>query len=132
MVNHLNKSGQSTALGAMHESGLTLPQIVVLHVLQRGPSRISTLSEYLHLSMSATSSLVQRLFEEALITRDEDPDDRRQKRVELTRKGEALIDHLDRERAEGVSRGLAQLPAPLRAELVDVATRVLEHLKERR
>ena len=132
MMNRLNEFGQSTVLGAMHDSGLTLPQIVVLHMLQRGPSRISTLSEYLHLSMSATSTLVQRLVEEELITRDEDADDRRQKRVALTRKGETQIDRIGRERSEGVSRGLAKLPPRLRAELVDVVTRVLEQLDDQK
>ena len=132
MVNRLNESGQSTALDAMHESGLTLPQVVALHVLQRGPARISDLSEHLRLSMSATSALVQRLVEDELITREEDADDRRQKRVALTRKGDALIDRIDRERAAGLTRGLAKLPPALRDELVAVATRVLGHMTGRK
>lgn len=130
MVNRLNESGHSTVLGAMHESGLTLPQTVVLHVLRRGASRISALSDYLHMSMSATSTLVQRLVEEELIAREEDPEDRRQKRLELTRKGATLVDRIERERGEGVARGLGELPASLRDELVGVVSRVLDHLKE--
>jgi DNA-binding MarR family transcriptional regulator len=130
MVNRLNETGQSTALAAIHETGLTLPQTVVLHILRRGPSRISALADHLQMSMSATSTLVQRLFEDQLISRDEDPDDRRQKRVELTRKGINVIDRIDRERGDGVARGLAKLPQWLRDELVDVCGRVIEHLKE--
>ncbi len=128
MVNQLNVSGQSTALAAVHESGLTLPQTVVLHLVRRRSSRISALAEHLHMSLSATSTLVQRLVEEQLVTRDEDPEDRRQKRVEITRKGGALIERIDRERADGVTRGLANLPPALRANLIAVVTRVLEHL----
>ena len=70
MLNGLAETGQSTVLAAMSESGLTLPQIVVLHVLDRGPATISTLADYLHLSLSATSSLVQRLVQEDLVSRE--------------------------------------------------------------
>jgi DNA-binding MarR family transcriptional regulator len=132
MVNRLNITGQSTALGAMNESGLTLPQVVVLDMLRRGPSRISSLADILHLSLSATSSLVQRLVEDELVTREEDVEDRRQKRVALTRKGSAVFERIDRERSEGVARGLAALPPALRGELVDVVKRVLEHLEGER
>ena len=127
---HLDVAGDTNALAVMHESGLTLPQVVTLTLLQRdGAMALSPISESLRLSLSATSSLVQRLVEQELVTRTEDPDDRRQKRIALTRRGAALIERLQHERVSALGRGTSKLPATLRAELLDVAARVVAHLR---
>ena len=127
---HLDVAGDTNALAVMHESGITLPQIVTLVQLQRdGAMALSPIAERLRLSLSATSSLVQRLVEQERVTRTEDPDDRRQKRIELTRAGAVLIERLQLERVSALGRGASKLPAPLRAELLDVAARVVAHLR---
>lgn len=121
------------ALAVMQEAGLTLPQIVVLDLLRRGtPMAIGDLAAALRLSMSATSALIQRLVEDELVTRTEDPADRRQKQIALTRTGAATSDRMTAGRTQGLGRGLAHLPEDLRGELVDVLGRATDHLRERR
>jgi DNA-binding MarR family transcriptional regulator len=114
----------------MHASGITLPQIVTLTLLRRdGAMAVSPIAERLRMSLSATSSLVQRLVEQQLVTRTEDPDDRRQKRIELTGGGARLIERLQLERVSALGRGAAKLPVVLRSELLDVANRAVAHLR---
>lgn len=129
---HLDVAGETSALALMHASGVTLPQIVTLTLLeQAGTMALSPIALRLRLSLSATSALVQRLVEENLVTRTEDPDDRRQKRITLTRAGAALIARLQTERVSALGRGAAKLPAALRSELLDVASRAVGHLRGR-
>jgi DNA-binding MarR family transcriptional regulator len=132
MCGRSEDSAETTALALMHEAGLTLPQMVALSMLRHaGPSPITAVADKLGLSMSATSTLVQRLVEEDLVTRTEDPDDRRQKLVDISKPGATLIDRLTAERSAELSRGLAALPPELRDDFLDVLGRVVENLREK-
>lgn len=127
----LSDEGGSDAIALMHASGLTLPQMIVLGMLrERGAQPISSLATRTRLSMSAASALVQRLVDDGLVTRREDPADRRQKQVALSRAGAQMIERLSAGRAEALARGLARLPATLRGELIDVLARCVAHLRE--
>ncbi|MDZ7799306.1 MAG: MarR family transcriptional regulator [Trueperaceae bacterium] len=76
----------------LHENGLSLPQMATLHHLHAtGPAPVSDLSRHLNLSLTATSHLVQRLVSKGLVTRSEDPRDRRRKRIALDEAGRALV-----------------------------------------
>lgn len=91
----LNRHMAGETLAIMHEAGITLPQMVALHVLRYGGnSSINGLGEALNLSTSATSHLVDRLVERDLVVRTEDPVDRRQKRLALAAGGEELLSRL--------------------------------------
>ena len=91
----INRQIAGDTLAIMHEAGITLPQMVALHVLRYGGnSSINGLGEALNLSTSATSHLVDRLVERDLIHRAEDPTDRRQKRLALAPAGEELLNRL--------------------------------------
>src|SRR4051812_28548652 len=82
-------------LQIMHEAGLTMPQMVAMHVLRaRGATAIGDLGSMLNLSTSATSHLVDRLVERAFVDRVEDAEDRRQKRLTLTDGARDLLDRL--------------------------------------
>ena len=66
--------------GIMNEAGLTMPQLVALHLLTKlGPVSVSSVATCLKLSAPATSHLVDRLVVAGLVGRSEDPDDRRLK-----------------------------------------------------
>ncbi len=121
------------AMAVLQDSGLTLPQMIALDLLRRDqPRAIGFLARELRLSLSATSTLIQRLVDLELVTRTEDPTDRRHKQIALTRAGATLSDRLTAGRTQGLGRGLTQLPDALRAELVDVLARATDHLRERR
>lgn len=83
----------------MHEAlifakneGLTLTQIDVMHlVCQIDGCDLTTICHHLAISRSAASQLVDRLYREDLLTRTENPADRRSKIVALTPKGAAIV-----------------------------------------
>lgn len=74
------------------ESGMSMPQFnIMMHLHYHHLSNISEISEWMDISAAAASQLVEKLFNNGLIERTEDPDDRRTKQITLTAKGEELI-----------------------------------------
>jgi DNA-binding MarR family transcriptional regulator len=74
------------------ETGLSMPQIGALFQLNRGAtSGISNISDDLGVSSAAASQMLDRLVQQELILRTEDPDDRRVKNIVLTEKGRKVI-----------------------------------------
>jgi DNA-binding MarR family transcriptional regulator len=128
-ISRLDTTRGGVGLQVMHDSGLTLPQVVVLHTLMRASHPINVIADQLDLSMSATSSLIQRLVEGGLVHRVENPEDRREKAVSLTRAGTVLIEKIAAERSRALARGLDAVPDPLRNELLAVIGRVVDHLR---
>ena len=55
------------------------------------------LAEELNISLSATSRNVEKLKKRELVRRQEDPEDRRNKRINLTAKGKRIIERIDEE-----------------------------------
>src|SRR5262245_48970440 len=78
------RSGEQS-LTLMHETGLTFPQIIVLYVLEPSgsPLTISQIAETTRLSPGAASQMVDRLVEGGYVSRAEDAEDRRVRRVAL-------------------------------------------------
>jgi len=127
---HRDIAGETLAI--MHESGLTMPQVVALHILRHaGASPISRLGELLHLSTSATSHLVDRLVERNLVERSEDPADRRQKRVVLAAEGSALLDRLNDSRTAEYTVALHRLDPALRQSLLALVEEMISQLRSR-
>lgn len=118
------------SLAVMHELGITLPQLVALHVLAHtGPCTVSFLSNTLRLSASATSHLVDRTVEKGLMGRTEDPGDRRQKRLELTSAGRLLLERLNAARINEFNAAFGSLDPGLQARLVGVFDQVVTQLR---
>ncbi len=77
----------------MGETGLSFSQIFVLMGLKHGGnSGVSEIGGQLGVTNAAASQAVERLVQLGLIERTEDPEDRRAKRLALTKKGSALIE----------------------------------------
>lgn len=75
------------------ESGLSLSQINTLFRLyHHGPDSVHDLADHLGITNAAVSQLLDSLIEAGLLTRSEDPSDRRMKRIELTEDGKALVE----------------------------------------
>jgi len=126
----LDQSAETSPLAAMYELGLTMPQIVALDKVHReGPTSIGAIAERLVMSMSATSSLIQGLVERELITRTEDPNDRRQKLLALTAQGSKAIERLVNDRASAIKQVVSKLPSTLRDDLLEVVERVVMHFR---
>jgi DNA-binding MarR family transcriptional regulator len=131
IVSMLHARVAGDTLAVMHESGLTLPQIVVLHILRHhGSQSVGFLGGALRLSPSATSHLVDRLYEMKLVQRTEDPSDRRQKIVAITPKGQKLTDRLADMRAKELATAIAEHIDPeLQKELLRILETVMSALR---
>ncbi len=72
---------------------LTMPQFKILFLLfNRGAMRMSHLARVLGKNISTATGVVDRLVEEELIKREEDPEDRRVVLVTLTEKSRGLLE----------------------------------------
>src|SRR5512138_2085833 len=72
--------------------GLSMPQFSLLMQLHyRGVCGMSEVSERFEITPAAASQLVDKLVQSGLIHREEDPNDRRAKSLNLTPKGKELI-----------------------------------------
>jgi DNA-binding MarR family transcriptional regulator len=76
------------------EIAVTMPQAKLLYLLgASGDLHMSDLVARLGVSLSTVSGLVDKVVDQGLATRREDPADRRQVVVALTERGTAFIDH---------------------------------------
>jgi DNA-binding MarR family transcriptional regulator len=143
LMRHLFLWDRGNQLRVMEESGLSLTQCkAILEIGGLGqalPScQLKELAEKLGTSTPAMSRAVDDLVKKELVTRVEDPDDRRARRVELTAKGRQVVDRIVTVRMKGVTAFAASLSATQRRKL-DAAVEALmdrddiaktyEHLK---
>ncbi len=129
----VNQRSAGETLAIMNEASLTLPQFVTLHLLrQSGPRSISAIAASLHLSMPATSHLVDRLVRGGFTTRHEHEADRRQRLIRITPAGRRLLERIAHSRAREFSVALSTLPARLRRQLAGVLEEVVARLRQKR
>jgi DNA-binding MarR family transcriptional regulator len=76
----------------MHQTGLSRPQIhALLHIYHAGECQISEIGALTDSSPAAASQLVERLVQQGLVQRSEDPINRRVKKLRLTDRSLELI-----------------------------------------
>jgi len=79
-------------LGFARERGLSMSQLGALfQIHHRESSGVTDLGDKLGVTSSAASQLLDRLVQQGLILRSEDPSDRRAKQLELTEKGRRML-----------------------------------------
>jgi DNA-binding MarR family transcriptional regulator len=74
------------------KTGLSMSHIGALFRINEGKSSVSDVGGGLGITNAAGSQMVDRLVQQGLILRSEDPDDRRAKCLVLTEKGRQLLD----------------------------------------
>jgi DNA-binding MarR family transcriptional regulator len=75
------------------ESGLSMSMIGTLfHLNKHEKTGVTDLGEILGVTSAAASQMLERLVQQGLIQRTEDPDDRRVKKIALTVKGCGLLE----------------------------------------
>lgn len=108
-------------VAALKQNELSMPQLAALqHLNAVGVQSVSAIADHLNLSRTATSHLVDRLVRRALVTRDENQDDRRHKSVGLSAGGHELIAELNRRSAATLTVLLQRVPQAKR-EALEVA-----------
>ena len=124
----LNPAGDS-AFRVIDESGLTFVQTKALLALATTESEhlsVKLVREQLNVSLPSASRAVDGLFKAKLVTRAEDPDDRRVRRIALTAKGRRLSDEIITARLAGLERFAASLSPDQRDKLNDALDALLE------
>jgi DNA-binding MarR family transcriptional regulator len=121
-------AGESIAF--MHASGLTMPQIVVLHLLRRAANTVSELARQLRMSLPATSQLVDRLVESGMVDRTESATDRRVRTLSLRPAGDRFLDRLGTLRHRDLDGTLGALQQRTRTRLAAAVGEALRELEQ--
>ena len=115
-------------------TGLSMPQFSLMTQLyHRGACGMSGISEQFDVTPAAASQMVDKLVQSGYIVREEDPNDRRAKLLNLTSKGHQLIDQGNEERYRWVDELAGKLNAEERAQIVqalELMTRAIKELEE--
>lgn len=119
-------SGIRPVLRRMLEVDLTLAELILLHGLQHHPLTIAEVANTLYITHSAASRAADRLVRDGLVKREENPADRRQKRLTLTDAGAALLDEMEALRAQRLTAVLASLSDDERERLRRLLARTLQ------
>lgn len=109
--------------------GMTGPQRLVLRVVGLFPDvSAGELASILHVHPSTLTGILQRLVQQKLVGRTDDPQDRRRARLRLTAKGERANVPLEGTVELAVAHALADTSPQDRAATRRVLTRLAEHL----
>jgi len=122
--------GIASQLGELR---LGFTQLAALYVLADGSTTtVGELADALGRSPSATSRLVEGLVRRRLVERHEDPEDRRQRSVALTQRGQAILRAVDRARADQFLTAVRPMPTPERALVAMGVAALATHAISRR
>ena len=115
---------------AIDDLGLSLTQIKTAQLLAESeePLALGAIGDHLGLSLPAVSRAVDGLVKRGLCTREEDPADRRSKRVVITKRGRRLYERLHEIRAAGIRDFLEGLDADERDGLLHALRPITRHL----
>lgn len=112
VIASIQKLGQYSALHpeAWREVDLTMTQFRALLFIRAGqPLSVSKIGTALAMRLGAASALVNRLDRLGLVSRAENPRDRRQTLVELAPAGEAMLARIEADSIERTRRIFSQL-----------------------
>jgi DNA-binding MarR family transcriptional regulator len=117
---------------ALQELDLSMPQMGTLHFLNaEGAKSVSAIAQHLGLSLAATSHLIERLVQRELVSRSEDPSDRRHKRVALAEEGRQLINNINEHTSASLEEMLCHVPEELRERFDSVMEDLVDALNIR-
>jgi len=107
---------------------LTIPQFRVLNFVSRNRGcSLLEVADHLGLTSPSASTLVDALIERGLMTREEDPMDRRRVRLAVTSRGKAILEDATNATLEYLAGKLAGISAEER-EVVARAMKILRSL----
>jgi DNA-binding MarR family transcriptional regulator len=114
-------------VGYARENGLSMSQLGALFQMHRRESSgVTDLGDKLGLTSSAASQLLERLVQQGLILRSEDPSDRRVKQLILTDKGRQILQGSIQARQSWLS-DLAETLSDCEKEAIIAALNIMIH-----
>jgi DNA-binding MarR family transcriptional regulator len=97
---------------------LTFTQLRGMSLLARKqPLRMGDLAEDLGMTPASATALIERMTQRGFVTRRSDPDDRRTVLVELSRRGQHILDVMERGSSDHFGRLIEKMTADERGAL---------------
>jgi DNA-binding MarR family transcriptional regulator len=120
-----NRYSMRTFLRQARESKFSMSHLGALFYIHRcGSCGVTEVGDHLGVTSAAASQLLERLVEQGLVVREEDPDDRRVKRIELTEKGKQAFEAIVHAR-EGWMHDVALMLSSAEKEAITSALNLL-------
>lgn len=112
------------------ESGLSMSQFgVMFHLSRKRSSGVTDLGEHLGVTSAAASQLLERLVQQGLILRTEDPHDRRVKQIVLTDKGCQVLEEGIRARQDWLADLSANLSNAEKEQIIEAFNLLIDKTK---
>jgi MarR family 2-MHQ and catechol resistance regulon transcriptional repressor len=109
-------------------SGLGFSDFAVLELLlHRGPAPVNSIGQRVHLTSGSITAAVDRLEERGLVTRCNEPEDRRTRMVHLTEAGRALIEGAFSDHEKAMERVTAGLSVAERRQALELLKKLGRH-----
>jgi MarR family transcriptional regulator, 2-MHQ and catechol-resistance regulon repressor len=104
---HAHAAMDSVARGSIKDAGLCYTDFAVLEsLLHRGPLPVNSIATEIHRTSGSMTTAVDRLASRGLVTRAENPADKRGRLVKLTADGRALIEGAYARHSEHLQRAV--------------------------
>jgi len=132
LASYLMRRANVGTFNAIAELDLSFTQIKALCALETDPATrsVKALAEDLGVSLAAMSRAVDGLFERGLVGREEDPSDRRMKRVQLTEDGHRVPRMLNDSRLSALSELIGSFGEEEAAALQGALALILERRED--
>ena len=116
------------------ESGLSMSHLGALfHIHRIGSCGVTEMGDHLGVTSAAASQMLDRLVQQDLILRTEDPGDRRVKQIVLTEKGQRILDegvHARQSWMEDLAQSLSDLEKETAQLGLKILIDKLDHLSQ--
>ncbi len=111
---------------------VTIPQMVILNILkEKARCKMKEIAETLSITTSAATGIIDRMVRSNLLKRISDEKDRRVINIEMTRKGEKLIDDIQKRRYKLMMGIFGRLTAAEREGYLRIIKKIYGILKEK-
>lgn len=115
----------------MNETGLSHSQMIsLMQMNMQGCCGVSQIAEHLGTTDAASSQMVQRLVDMGLVEREESQEDRRAKKVSLTKKGKDLVNRLIENRRKMIEEMVNRLPEEKQTVMIESINLLLVSARE--
>lgn len=129
-MERMMKMIEKTEKRSFEDPGVTMLQVQTLEYIKNNPDTSARdLSKQLYLSASSASQLLDRLYEQKLITRKNDLNDRRLLLVNLTKKGGTFLEMMKKRHFAVVKKITEFMTVEEMKTMIEIHTRVTERIE---
>jgi DNA-binding MarR family transcriptional regulator len=117
-ISRLMKEKMSFSNSLMHLSAVQIQTLMFLNLNK--VATMSTIADYFRMELPSATSLVNKLCEQELVIRHEDPGDRRLVKIKLSSDGKKLLEQVKRHHRNKMEKLLSYLSEKEKSGLLDI------------